>query len=437
MSRICDVLRVILLSGELVSFAAGVEFFEDLEGEAWVKAHSEAAEKEFAVWKATGKEPEGLFEHVQRGDRQDLWQRKISGDRLAETEIKTELAVTKLEVAVHDRMPAVFTKDEGMSYPRVWRRITKDRFEIWSPAEGKLYDAKGRKIATAKVSRGSGWGREWYGAFLSDGRWVTTDLEELDCRLTMFSIKGQRISSIKGNQLIPAKPDVAPLPLIGWARSDQSGKAWIVSVGSEAGRGWVRVTPDGKWSRVECPWTECFPQQLGKRGFYIDLKTMSDDGKTVVSRREAGHGIGVGWPTYEFPGGVSETIPDGGKFGILPGGWTVFIESWSDGLVLDLAQRENEAVWFFESSGNYQRWARGRGIGASLKNGGLWIRLLDETSILIDKNHLVKARCAFATKDQQSLVPVEIHDDIGLGLFLEHGEGEDGDQLVVGTWTVQ
>ena len=136
MSNFGNGLRVIVFSVGFASAAAGLELFEDLEGEAWTKAHSEAAEKKFASWKASGEEPEGLFYHVQRGERQDLWQRKIAGDRLVETEIKAELPVTKVEVVVRDRMPAVFTKEAGMSYARVWRRITKDRFEIWSPAEG-------------------------------------------------------------------------------------------------------------------------------------------------------------------------------------------------------------------------------------------------------------------------------------------------------------
>lgn len=429
-------MRVIVLLGGLASVAGGVDFFEDLDGEAWTKAHSEAAEKEFAAWKTTKDEPEGLLVHVVRGDRQDLWQRRIAADRLAETEIKTELPVTDVEVAVQDRMPAVFTPKDGMSYDLVWRRITKDRFEIWNPAEGKLYDAKGHKTATAKVSRGSGWGREWYGAFLPDGRWVTTDLEELDCRLTMFSPKGKRISSIKGSQLIPAGTEEQALPLIACARSNQSGKAWIVSVGSERGRGWVRVTPDGKWSKVECPWTECFPQQLGKRGFYIYLKTMSDDGKIVVTRSEAGHGIMVGWPAYHFSDGTDVVIPDGEKFGILPEAWTIFIEASSYGLTANPEQRETEKVWFFDANGNYQHWVKGRGIGASLKTGGLWIRLPDETCVRIDKNHAVKSRCSFKTKGNKALIPVEIHDDIGFGLFLEGEEGEEGNQLVVGTWAV-
>ena len=57
MSKIGDGLRVIILSVGFASAAAGLELFEDLEGEAWTKAHSGEAEKEFATWKASGEEP--------------------------------------------------------------------------------------------------------------------------------------------------------------------------------------------------------------------------------------------------------------------------------------------------------------------------------------------------------------------------------------------
>ena len=145
----------------------------------------------------------------------------------------------------------------------------------------------------------------------------------------------------------------------------------------------------------------------------------------------------VGWPAYHFSNGTDVVVGDGEKFGILPEAWTVFIEASSYGLNADLEQRKNERIWFFDANGNYQRWVGGRGIGSSLETGGLWVRLSDETSIRIDRNHAVGSHCTFNSKGKKALIPVEIHDDIGLGLFLEAGEGEEGDQLVVGSWAIQ
>ncbi|MEO5715609.1 MAG: hypothetical protein ABIT37_19175, partial [Luteolibacter sp.] len=322
---------------------------------------------------------------------------------------------------------------EGDSYPTVWRRITKDRFEIWTPKSGKLYDAKGKLITQVKVHRGDGWGREWYGAFLPDGRWITTDIDEFDKEVIAFSSKGKRLWSVKGATLIPKSKDpdaMESLSLIAWARADKDGKAWIVSVGSEWGRGYVKLTPDGKWTNLDNPWKECLPQQLRSRGMYTSRSTKSDDGSELVSRTEASHGIRVGWPHYYFSKSTSPDIliPNGDDFGILPDSWSVFIESDCGPFTEAAEDRKDERVWFFDAKGVYQHWIKGRAVGASLPSGGLWIRQLDDSCSLVDKGYIVKSRMKFSTKEKKPLVPVELHDDIGLGVFLLDGK------LVLGTW---
>jgi hypothetical protein len=294
-----------------------------------------------------------------------------------------------------------------------------------------MFDAEGKRVATAKVHRGDGWGREWYGAFLPDGRWITTDLDERDDRLVMFSTSGKKQWSIQGGILIPEKKNsdqYHSLPLIAWARSAQDGKDWVVSVGSEFGRGWLRVTPNGKWAEIYCPWKECLPQQLGPRGMYTSKNCFSDDGSLVISRMEPGHGIMVGWPHYEFPSGTSVMIPDGGKFGILPQAWAFWIESYQNSLNPTPEERQKEKVWFFDAKGNCQHWIKGRSVGSSLLAGGSWLRLPDDSCVRIDKGYAVGPHRVFATKEKQPLIPVELHEDIGLGVFLL------GDQLALGAW---
>lgn len=397
--------------------------FDSLEGDAWTKAHADAAERHFKEWKETGTISADFLHHVQAGERADLLDRFNTGDKLESTEIRSELPVTEIEVKVLDRSPIATEHPLQGALTTVWRRITRDRFEIWRPDEGRLFDAAGTKIATAKVKRGDGWGREWYGAFLPDGRWVTTDLDEYDRRLTMFSAKGKRIWSLRSNQLLPS-PDDPDETLIAWSRSDKKGEAWIVSVGSEEGRGWVSVKPDGKARIISSPWTECFPQQLGQRGMYTGRKVMSDDGTLTIQHSEAGHGIGVGWPNYEFPGERFVTIPNGFRMGILPAAKSVYIESGAYSIVT----QEDERLWLFNAKGDYQHWIRGRKAGSGVLSKTLWIRSPDGKAWGIDEKFSVTARRSFLTESKEQLIPVELHDDINLGLFMKD------EHLLLGRW---
>lgn len=390
------------------------------------------AEADFASWKATGKLPEEFVKHAIEDERVDLVERVLVGDRLRETELKPPADTRTLTVTIQALEPAAVAMTENQSeHSTVWRRITKNRFEIWTPKTGKLFDQHGKQVAEAKVRRSDGHGREWYGAFLPDGRWVTTDIDDLDKQLTMFSAKGKRQWSVKGANLIPDGEAKTPesIPLIGWARSDQTGAAWIVSVGSDRGRGWVKVTPDGKWTKVDSPWRECLPQQLGPRGMYVEKSVQSDDGKLAITRNEAGHGMFVGMPTYVFPGDVGVVVPSGERFGILPDAWAAFIEK--NDYLDETAPREErlkERVWFFDTKGLYQSWIAGRTICTSAKSGGLWVRLVDDDCVKVDKGFKPTGRLRFVTKEKKPLIPVELHDDIGLGLFLSGGK------LALGTW---
>jgi len=400
----------------------------------WVVENSQAAEKDFAIWKTTGEVPADFAQHAAKGERSDLTDRVLTGDRLEETEIKPGNEVQTCEVQILASAPletAVFERE----HQTVWRRITKDRFEIWTPKEGRLFDSTGKLLNTAAVHRTDGWGREWYGAFLADGLWTTTDIGELDYRLTVFSKKGKKLRTLKANTLVSLTEEDAenvaltsPVPLIAWARADKTGKAWIVSVGSEFGRGYVKVTPDGISSKVDCPWTECLPQQLGTRGMYTSLYSMSDDGVSTVCRNEPSHGVMVGWPKYDFPAKTSVLIHAGGKMGILPAAWAIFVNPEGNALDVTAEDRVQERVWLFDAKGNYQHWIKGRSAGTSAKTDGLWIRLPDSSIFCLEKGYKPGLHLTFVTMEKQPLLPIELYDDIGLGIFLS------GDQLVLGKW---
>jgi hypothetical protein len=121
-------------------------------------------------------------------------------------------------------------------------------------------------------------------------------------------------------------------------------------------------------------------------------------------------------------------IPNGDNFGILPKSWSVFIETDCGPLTSTTEERKDERVWFFDKKGSYEHWIKGRTVGANLTTGGLWIRQLDDTCALVEKGYTVKSRRTFSTKDKKPLIPVELHDDIRLGVFLLDGK------LVLGTW---
>jgi hypothetical protein len=239
-----------------------------------------AALVELGQWKATGKEAEGFLEHAILGERTDLVEWILGGDKLAETEIKAPGGATNVEGSIQAREPvSQKMKEDDNGYPTVWSRITRNRFEIWTPKVGKLFDEHDMQLAETTVRRGDGHGREWYGAFLPDGRWITTDLDDYDRDLTMFSAKGKRQWKIKGSMLIPAEEGGAATPSIAWARSNQSGDAWIVSVGSEEGRGQVKVMPDGQTTRIESPWGGMPAVAIGPSG--------DEHGKVHAERRRS------------------------------------------------------------------------------------------------------------------------------------------------------
>lgn len=169
------------------------------------------------------------------------------------------------------------------------RRITHDAWEVWTPTHGWLFDGQGQLLNQAYPQRGDGTGREWYGAFLPDGRWVTTDLQEHDDRLTFFSRDGHRLRQLTSAELAPYVPEDAGdakeaqgtgLCLIGWARSDKDGAAWMVNVGDNQGYATIRVGPEGP-ARVLGGierWGLCRPRALGPRGWYISMDVPDDAG---------------------------------------------------------------------------------------------------------------------------------------------------------------
>ncbi|HSI85939.1 MAG TPA: hypothetical protein VK970_19295, partial [Candidatus Methylacidiphilales bacterium] len=200
------------------------------------------------------------------------------------------------------------TKGRWVNIDAVVRRITRDRIEVWLPTEGWLLDSTGKQLNHVTIKRRDkeGTGREWYGAFLPDGCYITTELWDMDRALYGFSAQGKPMWELKIPDLQPAPKSDSELwrsnnPSIGWARSTRNGLSWIMSLGTEGGYGYVTVTPLGKSSPLPkgaTPWTLSYPGALGPRGYYCVQNVPNSKGDRTIHMHVASHGFECGYPDY-------------------------------------------------------------------------------------------------------------------------------------------
>jgi hypothetical protein len=344
------------------------------------------------------------------------------------------------------------------------RRITSDAIEVWTPKHGWLFTGHGQLLHQASVQRGTGYGRQWYGAFLPDGRWVTTDLQDTDVhlpdtdgRLTFFSAKGRRQRSLTCEELAPSDGEHGDL--IGWGRSDREGKGWVVNVGSEEGRATVWIGPTGP-ARVLKPgerWVLCYPRALGPRmtTSLLTLGVPDDHSQWELSQDSVGHGPGVGFPDYEresFPanrhwdgfGRSGHVIPGGNNvFGFWPGKSSYFIGAERYLETPDahghtrkrLVRMDNsvaaiiDKTWFFDSSDKLLASLRARRIGNAADGKSMLFRITADSRILtLSPDLQVKALRRFIWNDGSTADAVALWDDLRLGLFIRN------ERLILAAW---
>ena len=345
------------------------------------------------------------------------------------------------------------------SYPPgvVFRRMTRSRFEAWTAREGWLFNTKGKMLADAHVPRRDGTGSEWYGAFLPDGTWITTDLWENDEQLNCFSADGHWRWELTGKAMLARlpkpkeNPDEAPedaqiASSIGWARCDKTGARWLVCLGRDGNRINAFVSPH----RGSVPepkgrsmWSEVYPRAMGVRGFYIFLGIDSDDGKASLSRNEAGHGVEVGWPYYQMTEGGWSGVVYGGtnEFGFWPGTHDFYLHAGEENT------RAPGRTWFFDRTGRYLGETVGTYLGdvsngrdIELNAGDNRVETLRRTAGSVE---ISQAR-DFTWTDGAPALPLAIYEDIRLGFFLRGpdiaGETDDARrarakaEVVLATW---
>ncbi len=355
---------------------------------------------------------------------------EIASDRIYPgRKIEIPTAVRPVELEVLTTLEQAKPNRYGGTFPWVIRRISTETFEAWQPGHGLLFNRKGAVLNEAHPPRRDGVGREWYGAFLPDGRWITTDLWELDRTLSLFSAAGKYRREIPASVLVPKGADDWGTDLIGWARSDKDGQGWIVSVGSEAGRGLAYVRPDGTHrilANKENPFAMCFPRDLEPKGFYISLFTSSDDLQLLFDREEPGHGAFVGYPTYSLPpASGSILLADGDShFGFLPASHSVFIEREIYG---ENSSKTYE-TWFYDERPKFTGWIAARPVGdSSTKDSMLF--LTDRGNVVtLNRSLKVASQVRFTFPNGHSAVPEKTFADLHLGFF------RDGDRLTLARW---
>ena len=324
----------------------------------------------------------------------------------------------------------------------VFRRIAADRFEAWVPKEGWLFNAKGKLLTDAHVPRRDGTGRDWFGAFLPDGRWITTDLWSNDRQITLFDPQGDPRWELPGQDVVsaidglnkPAYESDRPQPSCAWARADLTGRRWLVCMGRDWTRGLAFVTPGRKITPLRDDakmWQLVYPRSMGYRGMFISYFIDSDDGRRTLLREEAGHGVGVGWPEYELATGrvagsdptlnFDVVIHDGSDgFGFWPKSHDVYIHSGYG--------QEPDRVWFFDAAGRYEGEVAGHPLDDAANGRDLLMQTDDGIIATLHRNAQgpeVASTRRFTWPDGSPAVAIAFYDDLRLGFFLR-GAGTAG-----------
>ncbi len=397
--------------------------------DAW-KAEADAQKK-----KELGDE---LVHAAINADQADLVIQVVTDDAYLQKEIKRpdqfeQVPLKTLRVFPFEERPLFYHEPAW-----VVRRMTRTRFELWTPRNGWLFDSDGQLVNEAHPPRRDGLGRQWYGAFLPDGRWVTTDLWEMDRMLSFFSKRGQWQKEISSTDLVPHKSDEGrgDLPaLIGWCRCDRRGKGFLLSVGANGGWGTAWVNWAGQHRLLQDqkePWQRCYPRDLEPKGMYTQLWIPADDASEICIRAEPGHGSGVGFPDYRS-GKIDVVIPDGEAFGFWPESDNIYIVSgrWEAIDPAPNAEHKRDAeqkTWFYDAEGVFAGWIPAGRIADTPKGDAMLFRDASDRIIAVTKTYEVKSATEFLWSTGTTARPFKLFPDLKLGFFVRDKE------LVLAAW---
>ena len=294
----------------------------------------------------------------------------------------------------------------------VIRRIGPKNFELWTPKQGWLFDEKGSTLAEAKVPRRDGTGREWHGAFLPDGQWITTDLWAQDDRIYIFS---------PGNKLLRAFPTKKYTGkaahdwdghAVAWARADKTGKQWVAQIGLDGGWCGLLISPwdwqsrlsaalakmhlpsPSSWvlaRKVDDPKTFVNQRTLGSRGSSVNLTASSEEGKSSLEYCGHMHGSETELPTYSMRGGGAgwpHVIPEvykgkytgRGNFGFFPNSQVAWVGGNKDPIRPN-QQKGGFRTWIIAPDGKALGWLPAERVGDDPDGKRMWF--VDEQGRLL------------------------------------------------------
>jgi hypothetical protein len=346
---------------------------------------------------------------------------EVARDGLPRNEIAAPADSTKVTLRPSMTLPDVHFID----YPKspVFRRISATRFEAWTSKEGWLFDNAGKVLAHVAVPRHDGTGREWFGAFLPNGRWITTDLWDEDRQVNAFDAHGHWLWELKGERILATDPLPADdlgshaKPLIDWARADRTGKRWLVCVGEEMRQVSALVDQKGNVSKLPkgaSDWTEVYPRSMGVRGGYVAFAAGSDDGLATLGSVTVAHGPFCNWPIFESQGWGIRMHDATLSFGFWPHSHAVYIEQQ------DSDESSPNLVWFFDAKGRYQGEVPGDPLGDDAN--GRDLLLTDGVGRVLKVSRApaglsVPAARQFVWPDGSPAVPLALYGDLHLGFF--------------------
>ncbi|MEO6054124.1 MAG: hypothetical protein ABIP97_08945 [Chthoniobacterales bacterium] len=393
---------------------AGATEYEDYQAE-W-KAKADLL---YAEWHKSGSTHDAelqsnLILAAIRAERPQVVEEVAAGGDVAAKEIKLPTEVAPLPLKVLFDFGVLPPGPYSEQTPWVIRRMTKNHFEVWLPKHGWLFNGEGKLESEAFPPRRDGKGREWYGAFLPDGQWVTTDLWESDRTLHFFSAKGKWRKDRTAKQLAPPKDPLAFSDILGWARCDKRGKGWVVSIGANGGRAIVFVTPKGEARELKGsePWQLCYLRDMEPKGMFTCLSRPSDDGKTRMEFHSPSHGPQVGFPEYNFAHAEVRIAGGDTNFGFFPGSDKVFIGAspytWN--------ANEPPKTWFFNPDGTCLGWIRGAYLTDSADGKAMLFLDANGDVVTMSTELVSKSRERF-TVDGVPAIASRLFPDLHLGLF--------------------
>ena len=294
----------------------------------------------------------------------------------------------------------------------VIRRIGQKNFELWTPKRGWLFDKKGSVLAEAMVPRRDGAGREWHGAFLPDGQWITTDLWAQDDRIYIFSPENKLLRAFPTKKYTGKPKDDWSGYTVAWARADQKGTKWATQIGLDGGWCGLLISPWGwrqkvsatltklhlpspaSWAlaqKVEDPKAFVDSRNLGAKGNCILLAAQSSDGKSSVEHCGHMHGSDTELPSYSMRGvglGWDHVIPSmfhgkytgRGNFGFFPASQVVWVGGEKNP-IRPTQYQGGFRSWIIEPSGKAIGWLPAERVADDSDGKRMWF--VDEQGRLL------------------------------------------------------